>query len=243
MAEVAAAFSASSFRGYLDVNLNAHRTGMAVVATLPKDYRNGLVRIAICGAGRTVIKTISKVVAMSVTSITTINYRRGICMQNLYSSLTELLGRPEADPAFVQGLAQLDDPPKLLRDREHHREHCFSNSGFSLSADQNGIKSAFLHIATVATESGSMKPFIGELPFGICTSDTREDVERKIGKKTDHSQLVPCQNTDVPMDYWDDYECDSLILRFMFCSDHPGISALSISLRKDAACLQQSSTV
>ena len=162
-------------------------------------------------------------------------------MQNLYSCLTGLLGRPEADPAFAEVVAELEDPPKLLRDKKHHRVHDFANSGFSLTSGENGFSSTFLHISTAATESGSTKPFIGQLPFGVCASDTRQDVECKIGKKPDRAQVVPSRRSDA-QDYWDDYDCGAFVLRFMFCSETAGISAVSVSLRKEVSHLQESSS-
>jgi hypothetical protein len=154
-------------------------------------------------------------------------------MQNLYSCLTELLGRPEVDPAFAEFLAKVEGPPKLLRDRKHHREHSFSDSGFALSVGEKGFVSAFLHIATAATKSGSVKPFIGDLPFGVCASDSRREVERKIGKTPVRIQLVASGSSDVPTDYWDDYECDRFNLRFMFSSEHEGLSAIAVRLTED----------
>lgn len=153
-------------------------------------------------------------------------------MQNLFSCLTALLGQPENCPVYAELLANLDEPPKLLRNREHHRVYHFSNSGFNLSAGKNGFYSTFLHLATVSTKSGSTKPFIGDLPFGICATDTKQIVEYKIGKKPDHSRLIPGRSSEEPEEYWEDYKCGAFILNFIFCSDGTGIGGMSVSLRK-----------
>ena len=157
---------------------------------------------------------------------------RGICMQNLYSCLTALLGQPENGSTYAEFLANLDEQPKLLRNREHHRVYYFSNSGVSLSANENGFFSVFLHFNTVGTKSATTKPFIGELPYGICASDTKQIVEYKIGKKPNKSRLIPGRTSEEPEDYWDDYECGAFILLFIFCSDGTGIGGMSVSLRK-----------
>ena len=154
-------------------------------------------------------------------------------MQELYVLTTKLLGRSEADSAFAELCTLTGCSPRLLRNKEHHREHSFGECGFSLGADSKGFKSLFIHIATEATRAGSIKPFAGKLPFGIEQDDCRGDVQRKVGKEPLHSQLVPGKSSDSPKDAWDDYESDSFVVRFMFCGPDGGIGAVSVRLKSE----------
>jgi hypothetical protein len=84
-------------------------------------------------------------------------------MQNLYTRLTELLGKSEEHPDFSRFIHDLGEKPKLNA-KKSVSFYDFQKNGIEVLAQDNDSKGKILWAAIffVDAAGGSMKPYCGE---------------------------------------------------------------------------------
>lgn len=121
-------------------------------------------------------------------------------MQNLYEQLIDLLGKPRplSGDLFSRFVQDLDERPVVDSIHERIWHYDFPKSGIGLHFDaKSGLFWSFsLFIAVPQVESGEVKSYRGNLPYGINRSDTEEVVEQKFRGGT---MAVKDYRTDVDL--------------------------------------------
>jgi hypothetical protein len=152
-------------------------------------------------------------------------------MDKLYQSLIAILGRPSADPAFVELLKVLQENPETLRKSKTGYDLLFPKSGVQFAFDEkhNRFSSIFFHFETAMVESGAVTRYEHDLLAGIRFGDHRATVEQKLGRKPIASNLIPGRTPEQPKNLWECYDMGTLELVFMF-SPADELGSLSVRL-------------
>jgi len=139
-------------------------------------------------------------------------------MVSLYRKATSLLGLEDGSKSFLDLTKLLNEAPEILCENQIAIDYLFRKSGIQFSFDKRSqiFSSVFFHLATAMVDSGAVKPYTGELFAEIVTNDSRDIVERKIGKKPSSSTYFPSSNSQLRKDLWEEYEIESLEARFIF---------------------------
>lgn len=99
-------------------------------------------------------------------------------MKQLFENLVELLGKSEDDPTFNQLLNELGELPSP----NCGVRYCFERSGFCIIANRGLLCSLFVNLR-ISEQPAMLAKFVGDLPAGICTTDTLLDVRRRLNKE------------------------------------------------------------
>lgn len=117
-------------------------------------------------------------------------YLHGFVMQDLFSNLTNIMGKRPDDPAVVTFLDELGETPDIKR-REGYMKHTeiatlyFPAHGFTFEYDSSigHICFAYIHCRTPENWFNPYKvsnAFAGSLPASVSCSDDRETVNSKL---------------------------------------------------------------
>jgi hypothetical protein len=101
--------------------------------------------------------------------------------EHLYEQLVSLLGKPRAVHVdlLIQLVQDLGEKPEIQYLSEDHLCYDFEQSGICLYFDYGIFYSVNLSILTARVRAGNMKPYPGNLPFGINFDDSEEEVSTK----------------------------------------------------------------
>ena len=111
-------------------------------------------------------------------------------MQDLYTRLTELLGKSEDDQTFAHFLKEIDDSPDVSN-REVVSTYWFRKTGLEIIALPDGeqmpksVVSITFYFDVPSVREGSIEPYRGPLLAGIKPDDSFEQVKSKI----DHTPI------------------------------------------------------
>lgn len=134
-------------------------------------------------------------------------------MARLYEQLVNILGkvRPESGNLLAALARELDEKPKIECSDDNLWFYDFNEHGFKLYFLVEEGQFVMLHICIATAEvcEGDIKPFPGELPYGILRTDSRELVESKL----------PGSTMEVK-DYRFDADLRPLTVTFHFRSKH-----------------------
>ncbi len=149
-------------------------------------------------------------------------------MKDVYSRTMELLGIPDTDEKFGKFTSYLGAAPREYISPTT-RDYDFASSGISLLHEV--IFDRFIliifHINTVRNNQAGFAPYTGDLPHGITTIDTREEVIRKFGDTANRTSLTSSPTDRAPGSHCDDYTFDTYRLRFNFNSESGILASVS----------------
>jgi hypothetical protein len=100
----------------------------------------------------------------------------------LSDRLVTFLGKLDTDPEFQEFLTEFD-PYLKIESKDFLKTYNFYKLGFSLMhiGRLGGIINVTFEIFTRGVRDGVVTPLEGLLPFGVATSDTRHEVQGKLG--------------------------------------------------------------
>jgi len=146
------------------------------------------------------------------------------------------LDKPDDDPDFQDFLTEFKISAK--RADKHTQQYDSRRLGFSLTYNRSlGIMEGLcFHIFTAAVADGAFKPYEGLLPFGITTSDTRDEVRSKLG--VDPIRSTPyegypdkktCNSCEDYPTWWDTYNLPTLTIGVIFRSPVGGMDLFAVN--------------
>lgn len=167
-------------------------------------------------------------------------------MKNLYERLFDLLDRPLDDPKWLELLAELGEPSSTYdvgneTASSWTKRFDFYDYGFNVMYDLNQkiFASISFSFTTKAVKSGMVQSFKGLLHAGIKSTDTRDEVELRMGERPYYStdpdlrrKLGSTNASDDSRSHWEKYELPPYHFTFIFDSIDEGISLLGIDLCK-----------
>ncbi|MBP6746298.1 hypothetical protein KA344_13765 [bacterium] len=100
----------------------------------------------------------------------------------LSDRLVTFLGKLDTDPGFQEFLTEFEPYLKIYSNKDF-RIYTFNKLGFSFCYEEKlgGVIGLFFEIFTRGVRDGDVTPFEALLPFGVATSDTRQEVQVKLG--------------------------------------------------------------
>lgn len=112
-------------------------------------------------------------------------------MRDLSDQLLGLLGKSVESPEFQQLLALTEEEPRT----SEHGQDCgydFDAYGFGLSYDteQEAFWLITFEFGTDSAKSGAIRPFAGPLPMGLIQTNSKEDIEHKLGVQPVRQQKI-----------------------------------------------------
>jgi len=123
-----------------------------------------------------------------------------------YRANLEMLGRSEDDNALAGFIQDLGESPRVFSGSQVALYH-FPLTSFSFSCNGRTLRAANFYFDTDQKRSRSFSEAIVQ---GVVSSDSREDVRRKIA-------IAPFRSVEVGGDYWDSYELESrFVVSFVF---------------------------
>jgi hypothetical protein len=123
-------------------------------------------------------------------------------MHTSFNSLSRLLGQKDTDSGVVEFIRQISDDELIDTERHSARHLWCTRDGLLIEFWKRECVSICFHMWTAAVEAGNMRPYGGDLPFGILSTDSREQVKDKIGLTPESSVLPGSQ--DRPNECWRD---------------------------------------
>jgi hypothetical protein len=152
--------------------------------------------------------------------------------QDLYNTLTELLGKSHTSKTFKNFLVDLNEPVNVIKDSQV-TPYRFASSKithylfpqFSLVIKDSLIAEVYAFIQNPA--KATVEHFDG-LPAGITNGDKRLSVQRKLGFKPAHSKVI--KNTGYTIDH---YRLPPIVLSFWFHPESQRITEFRMRLAKE----------
>jgi hypothetical protein len=143
-------------------------------------------------------------------------------MQNQFEQIIKLFGKSPDDPISRKFVEDLGESPS-------YQSGCyvFPKTGFMLFCYKKKFVMACFHISRPASEGG----YKGNLPSGITSSDSREDVQRKLGVAPVESKLQPVEQRafcSVPEETEDWYIIHPLRLWFTFNPENDSLTSFTV---------------
>jgi hypothetical protein len=130
-------------------------------------------------------------------------------MDLLFNRLSKLLGQPNSH-SLLDGLGnEIHDMPVIVGDEDFVHNHFFPEHGFAVYCTGDSIEAVTFYISNDLAPALT-KPYCGDLPGEILTTDNRQIVNKKLG-------ATICSKTQ-PGEIWDDYHCDTFKITFIFDS-------------------------
>ena len=116
-------------------------------------------------------------------------------MKVSYERIFDLMGRSPDDLLFAHFVRDLDEVPEILGETNHASGYVFPRSGLYLMLVDGHFERAIFEL--IPHQAGRGKPYTGNLPGGIESSDNRDDVERKLGLKPLHRRADSSEAYDM----------------------------------------------
>lgn len=131
----------------------------------------------------------------------------------LSDRLVALLGKRETDPDFQEFFKEFK-PYLQMRSAKGIKDYDFDKLGFSILYIERlgGVIGVTFHSSTRSVRDGYFKPYEGLLPYGITTSDTRDEVRLKLCADPARSTPYEGHPNQVPnpweqhSTWWDTYD-------------------------------------
>jgi hypothetical protein len=155
--------------------------------------------------------------------------------RQLYQRLASLLGKCDNDEAFKAFLAEFGEP-SFTYEVGPAKFYRFNKLGFGIcySNKHNRFCALDFHFVSRKSKHEDIEPFRGDLPSGIEPTDSRGEVERKLGispyyASSPKNMPIPEGKSCGSVTHWEKYDIPPYRFTFVFDAKGERLRLLSIA--------------